>query len=237
MSDTKVSPWLSCLLYPLGCHLLIPSYFGKLEIIGREQIPRSGPVLLAPTHRSRWDALIVPYTAGRWQTGRDLRYMVSENETWGLQGWFIRRMGGFPIDPKHPGLSTIRQSVEILSNGEVLVIFPEGDIFREQSVQPLKSGIARIALQAESQRHVQESVKIVPIRINYSRAYPQWGTDVKVKVGSPLDVLNYNVGSVRKSAKVLTSDLEQTLRELDDQDQLGENQLPNHSLIEYSNGN
>jgi 1-acyl-sn-glycerol-3-phosphate acyltransferase len=218
MSDTTVSPWLSCLLYPLGCYLLLPSYFGKLEISGREQIPRTGPVLLAPTHRSRWDALIVPYTAGRWKTGRDLRYMVSENETWGVQGWFIRRMGGFPVDPIHPALSTIRQSVEILSNGEVLVIFPEGDIFRQQSVQPLKSGIGRIALQAESKREIQESVKIVPISIHYSCTYPQWGTDVKVKVGSPLDVSNYDLTSVRKSAKRLTSDLEKSLRELYDHD-------------------
>ena len=230
MSDATVSPWLSCLLYPLGCHLLIPSYFGKLDIIGREHIPRTGPVLLAPTHRSRWDALIVPYTAGRWKTGRDLRYMVSENETWGLQGWFIRRMGGFPVDPRHPGLSTIRQSVEILSNGEVLVIFPEGDIFREKSVQPLKPGIARIALQAESKRKVKETVKIVPISIHYSRTYPQWGTDVKVKVGFPLDVANYDLSLVRKTSKRLTSDLEEALRELYDHDSVSNYKCSNHSL-------
>ncbi len=218
MSDITVSPWLSRLVYPLGCYLLLPTYFGKLEIIGRENIPRSGPVLLAPTHRSRWDALIVPYTAGRWKTGRDLRYMVSENEMRGLQGWVIHRMGGFPVDPKHPGLSTIRRSIEVLSQGEMLVIFPEGDIYRKQSVQPLKAGIGRIAIQAQSQRQVSESVKVVPISIHYSQAYPNWGTRVKVTVGCPLDTADYPPEQPKKTARQLTQDLEKALKDLYEKD-------------------
>lgn len=214
MPETTVSPWLSRIIYPLGCYFLLPTYFGKLDITGWEHIPRSGPVILAPTHRSRWDALIVPYTAGRWKTGRDLHYMVSENEMRGLQGWVISRMGGFPVDPDHPDLSAIRQSLTILTQGKMLVIFPEGDIFREQSVQPLKSGIGRIALQAESKRKVAESVKIVPISIHYSQAYPNWGTQVKVNVGFPLDVADYPLRQIRKSADALSHDLEKALREL-----------------------
>ena len=224
MTNAKVSPWLSCLVYPLGCYLLLPSYFGKLEVIGRENIPLTGPVILAPTHRSRWDALIIPYTAGRWQTGRDLRYMVSENEMRGLQGWFISRMGGFPVDPQHPALSTIRESIKVLSQGEMLVIFPEGDIYRQQPVQPLKGGIGRIALKAQSQRQVKESVKIVPISIHYSQAYPNWGTKVRVKVGCPLDVTNYPLAEVKTSAKRLTDDLERALKDLYEMDQSLEKQ-------------
>ncbi|AFZ42981.1 phospholipid/glycerol acyltransferase [Halothece sp. PCC 7418] len=218
MPDITVSPWLSRLVYPLGCYLLLPAYFGKLEIIGRENIPRNGPVLLAPTHRSRWDALLVPYTAGRWKTGRDLRYMVSENEMRGLQGWIIRRMGGFPVDPKHPGLSTIRNSIQVLSQGEMLVIFPEGDIYRNQPVQPLKAGIGRIALQAQSQRQVSESVKVVPMSIHYSQAYPNWGTGVKVKVGTPINVADYPSDHSKKSAQCLTQDLETALKDLYEND-------------------
>ena len=225
MTNAKVSPWLTCLVYPLGCYLLLPSYFGKLEIAGRENIPRIGPVILAPTHRSRWDALIIPYTAGRWQTGRDLRYMVSENEMRGLQGWFISRMGGFPVDPQHPALSTIRESIKVLSQGEMLVIFPEGDIYRQQPVQPLKGGIGRIALKAQSQREVKESVKIVPISIHYSQAYPNWGTKVKVKVGCPLDVADYPVDAVKTSAQRLTEDLEGALKDLYEMDNKWEKQF------------
>ncbi len=220
MPEITVSSWLSSIIYPLGCRFLLPIYFGKLEILGREHIPSHGPVILAPTHRSRWDALIIPYTAGRWQTGRDLHYMVSENEMRGLQGWFIRKMGGFPVDPDHPDLNSIRCSLNILCQGKMLVIFPEGDIFREQSVQPLKTGIARIALQAQSKRKVEESVKIVPISIHYSQAYPDWGTQVKVNVGIPIDVRDYPLREVKKSAACLSQDLEKSLRELYDNNPL-----------------
>jgi len=231
MSDTNVSHWLSCVTYPLGCYVLLPTYFGKLDVIGRENIPRKGPVLLAPTHRSRWDALIVPYTAGRWKTGRDLRYMVSENEMRGVQGWFISRMGGFAVDPQHPGLSSIRQSINVLSQGEMLVIFPEGDIYREQPVQPLKAGIGRIALQAQSQREVKESVKIVPMSIHYSQAYPNWGTQVQVKVGSGLDVTDYELGSMKKNAQRLIHDLEQALKDLYKTDELGKTEFSSHPSL------
>jgi len=219
MPDITVSPWLSRIVYPLGCYLLLPAYFGRLEVFGRENLPRTGPVLLAPTHRSRWDALIIPYTAGRWKTGRDLRYMVSENEMRGLQGWVISHMGGFPIDPKHPGLSTIRQSIEVLSQGEMLVIFPEGDIYRQQTIQPLKAGIGRIAIQAQVQRQVKESVKVVPISIHYSQPYPNWGTKVQVKVGTPIDAADYPSSQTKKSARCLIKDLETALKDLYEKDQ------------------
>lgn len=233
MPDATVSPWLSSILYPLGCYLVIPTYFRKLEIIGRENIPRTGPVLLAPTHRSRWDALIIPYTAGRWQTGRDLRYMVSENEMRGLQGWFIRRMGGFPVDPEHPGLSSIRESFKVLCQGEMLVIFPEGDIFRDQPVQSLKAGIGRIALQAQSQRQVTESVKVVPISIRYSQTYPTWGTDVTVRVGRPIDTVNYPLSELKKSARFLSQDLEKALKDLHEGAQVLKNCLSHQSASSH----
>jgi len=232
-SYARVSPWLSCILYPLGCYLLIPSYFGKLEITGQEQIPTSGPVLLASTHRSRWDALVIPYTAGRCKTGRDLHFMVSANEMKGVQGWFIHRMGGFPVNPKRPGLSSFRESVKLLCEGKVLVIFPEGDIFRQQPVQPLKAGLGRIALQAELQRQVSESVKIVPISLHYSQAYPQWGTNVRVAVGSPLDTANYDIKQLKESSQQLNHDIEQALKTLHENNQVGNLHLEQESSAFY----
>ena len=62
---SHVSPWLINLVYPLCRHLILPVYFGKIEIHGRENFPLENPVILAPTHRSRWDALILGYALGR----------------------------------------------------------------------------------------------------------------------------------------------------------------------------
>lgn len=213
---SRVSHWLTSILYPLGRHVVMPSYFRQLKVIGQENIPKTGSVILAPTHRSRWDALLIPYAAGKPVTGRDLRFMVSEDEIKGLQGWFIRRMGGFPVNTRHPGIGTIRHSVELLRNGEALVMFPEGNIFRESYVQPLKPGMARIALQVESSKP-DIGLKIVPINISYSQPVPHWGCDATVKIGTPLDVASYRTKSAKKSAQQLTNDLEAAMRELNDE--------------------
>lgn len=213
---SRVSPWLATIAYPIGRSLIVPSFFRQIEVTGQENLPRSGPVILAPTHRSRWDALLVPYATGRCVTGRDLRFMVSVNEVKGIQGWFVRRLGGFAVDPTHPAIATLRHGVELLQQGEMLVIFPEGNIFRDGYLHPLKAGLARLALSAESS-HRELGVKIVPMSICYSQPFPQWGCDVKIRIGSPLTVADYNTASVKQSAKNLTADLEAALKELSGQ--------------------
>ena len=211
---SRISPWLVALAYPLGRFLVLPSYFRKIEIIGQENLPKSGPVILAPTHRSRWDALIMPYATGRHVSGRDLRFMVTEDEVKGIQGWFIRRLGGFAVNPRHPSIATLRYGVELLRQGEMVVIFPEGNIFQDNEVHPLKPGLARLALQAESSQP-DLNVQIVPMSLHYTPLVPRWGSRVRVKIGTPLAVGQYCRGSAKENAKHLIGDLTAILTELD----------------------
>lgn len=217
--NSRVCHWLTLILYPLARRILMPLYFRHLKVTGQENLPTTGPVILAPTHRSRWDALLIPYAAGKHVTGRDLRYMVSEDEIKGIQGWFIRRMGGFPVNTRHPGVGSFRHSIELLRQGEPLVIFPEGNIFRNGHVQPLKPGMARIALQAEASKLGQNLV-IVPISIRYSNPIPHWRCDATVTIGKPLKVANYCTQSTKKSAEKLTHDLEMAMKNLDEENVL-----------------
>jgi 1-acyl-sn-glycerol-3-phosphate acyltransferase len=212
---SRVSPWLMSFLYPLGRFIVLPFYFGRIEVTGQENLPTDGPVILAPSHRSRWDALIVPYSAGRHVTGRHLRFMVSADEVKGLQGWFIRRLGGFPVNIKQPGISSLRHGVELLLNEQMLVIFPEGGIFRDGQVHRLKPGLARIAMQAESSQPGL-GAKIVPVSIRYGTLIPAWRCGVSIHIGEPLQVADYCCQeSTKQSAQQLTDDLEAALKELD----------------------
>ncbi len=210
---SRISPWLINIAYPLGSAIVLPLYFGPITIKGQEHIPQTGPVIIAPTHRSRWDALMIPYAVGRMVSGRDVRFMVTSSEMTGVQGWFIRRMGGFPVDIKRPGASSLEHSVEVLKQGEMLVIFPEGGIFRDKEVHPLKRGVARIALEVESQQPGC-GMKILPVTIEYSQPFPGWGTDVTVNIGSPLDVASYDITTIKRSSQKLTHDLESHLKEI-----------------------
>lgn len=228
--NSQVSPWLGPLAYLLGRHFLLPIFFRRIKIIGQENIPKSGPVILAPTHRARWDSLLLPYATGRYVTGRDLRFMVTIDECQGVQGWFVRRMGGFPVDPQHPSITTLRHAVELLERKEMLVIYPEGDIFRDGEIHPLKPGIARLSLNAEfSQPGL--GVKVIPISINYSQPYPNWGTDVSINIGTAINVADYTNGAAKPNAKRLTEDLAKVLRQLSHQ----ESEITNHTFAEIPN--
>ncbi|MBR8834673.1 MAG: 1-acyl-sn-glycerol-3-phosphate acyltransferase [Stigonema ocellatum SAG 48.90 = DSM 106950] len=224
-TTSHVSPWLSPLAYLLGHHFLLPFFFGRIIITGQENLPTSGPVILAPTHRARWDSLLLPYATGRCVTGRDLRFMVTITECQGLQGWLVGQLGGFPVDPEHPSVSTLRHAVDLLVDGEMLVIFPEGGI-RKGKLHPLKPGIARLALTAESS-HPGLGAKVIPISINYSQPYPNWGTDVSIHIGSPILVADYTKKSLKQDAKRLTADLAKALQQLSQH----ESEITTHKFV------
>ena len=214
--SSHISPWLVPLVYCLGRYLVLPLYFGRIEVHGQENLPRSGPVILAPTHRSRWDALMLPFATGKMVTGRNLRFMVTTDEVRGLQGWFIRRLGGFAVNTRRPGVASLRHGIELMEKGEMMVIFPEGNIFRDRAVQPLKAGFARLAIQAEEARKRDLGVQVVPLAIAYGGAMVPWRSTVKIYIGKPILVRSFMQGHGKQDAKALTQAVGDSLQDLMD---------------------
>ncbi|KPQ34284.1 MAG: 1-acyl-sn-glycerol-3-phosphate acyltransferase [Phormidesmis priestleyi Ana] len=212
---SRLSPWLAPLMYGLGEKVILPFYFSQIKVIGQHNIPARGPVILAPTHQARWDALLVGLVGKR--AGRYLRFMVTADECVGIQGWFIKRLGGFPVHVRRPSVKTLRHGVQLLQEKEMLVIYPEGDIYRDR-INPLKPGLARIALRAEYSQP-KLNVKIVPISLRYSEICPKWRGQVEVVVGSPISVADYTAGNGaaplkedrKQQSKQLTADLQREL--------------------------
>ncbi len=219
MADSlpSINPWLAALVYPLGRYLVLPLYFASIQVEGREHLPCQGPLVLAPSHQSYWDALMVGYAAGKDITGRHLRFMVSTNEMGGLQGWLIRHLGGFALDPERPSVASLRQGVGVLVQAEVLVVFPEGGEFvrdRASQLHQLKPGLARLALQADA---TAGGVQIVPMGIRYTPSIPRWRTRVQIRIGPPLAVADYHQGPARQSAQKITEALAAALKALVEQ--------------------
>ena len=181
-----ISPWLAPLAMVLTQDLAL-RYFRRIRVLGRDSLPRSGPVLLAPTHRARWDALLLPYAAGRRVTGRDCRFMVSSDEMTGLQGWFLHRLGCFPVNPRKPATASLRYAVDLLEHGQQLVVFPEGEIHRGPVEQALRlhQGLARLALLAAGKGI---TVPVVPVGLAYDHALPRPLDGAAVSFGAPLVV-------------------------------------------------
>ena len=202
--------WLAPLLYAMGERIVLPVYFSKIEVTGQENIPSSGPVVLAPTHQSRWDSLLIGLLGKR--TGRYLNFMVTADEFKGIQGWLIRQLGGFPVQVRQPSVKSLRYCVQLLQAKEMLVIYPEGNIYCDR-INPLKPGLARIALKAERSQPLS-NVKIVPISLEYSQPRPCWRSWVKVRIGPPLLAADYAAGTSKQQSSQLTTDLQDRLIEL-----------------------
>lgn len=165
-----IDPVLAPVAMALTQDIALTGFFSGLTVLQPELLPQEGAVLLAPTHRARWDALLLPYAAGRRVTGRDCRFMVTLTEMQGLQGWFLERLGCFPVDQTRPGTSTLRYAVDLLAEGHQLVVFPEGHIRRSDAPIRLHQGLARLAVLAQSQG---VDVQVVPVGLGYGHSPPR----------------------------------------------------------------
>ena len=89
--------------------IILRFFFNKKKIIKNKfSIPKNASIILAPTHRSRWDGLVLTMAMGRRVTKKDCRFMVTKSEMKGIQGWFLKRLGCFSINQLSPSLSTLR---------------------------------------------------------------------------------------------------------------------------------
>jgi 1-acyl-sn-glycerol-3-phosphate acyltransferase len=131
-------------------------------VIGRKNVPRSGPFILAPVHRSNIDTPLACTV-----TTRRMRYM-GKDSLWKKKpvGWVLSALGGFPVSRGTADREALRRCIEVLEAGEPLVLFPEGERKSGEVVQPLFDGVTYIAMKA--------GVRVVPVGIGGSeRAMPK----------------------------------------------------------------
>jgi len=199
-----VSGWLAPLAMVITQDLALPAYFSRVMVRGRQHLIDQGALLLAPTHRSRWDALLLPLGAGRRATGRHCRFMVTRDEMVGPQGWLLHRLGCFPVDQGRPTLASLRLAVNLLERGEQLVLFPEGRIHRQDEPLRLQQGLARLAQLAQGQG---VEVPVVPVGLAYAHPVPRPGDTAAVVFGAPLRVW----GQGREGARSFNASLAQAM--------------------------
>ena len=169
--------------------IVLRFFFSKKKILDNGfSIPINSSIILAPTHRSRWDGLILTMAMGRRVTKKDCRFMVTKSEMRGIQGWFLKRLGCFSINQLSPSLSALRYAIALIEKGEQLVVFPEGKINKHGKKSVLKEGLYRLALLATKKT---ESIIIVPIGIAYSKVSPKFRDEFCISFGKPIAVNNY----------------------------------------------
>lgn len=147
-----------------------------LEVL--RALPAGVGIILTPNHADETD-LKVCWELSR-RCGRRFLFMMNREafaEGFGVAGWWLQRLGAFSVERGGDNAEAKRYAIEIVIRGqEVLVIFPEGEIYYlNDLVQAFKSGAVDIGMQAviEARRTRPEwTAYVVPLALKYLYRQP-----------------------------------------------------------------
>jgi 1-acyl-sn-glycerol-3-phosphate acyltransferase len=160
--------------------LLIPFFlvYFRLQRVGREHLPRTGPLLLAANHRSFLD----PFVIGAL-VRRPVYYMAKRElfeKRW--QAWVLNALGAFPVDRGTGDGEAMATARAILERGDCVVVFPEGTRVREGALRDPRRGIGRLALET--------GTPVAPVAVigteHVRRGWRIRPRKVRLRVGAPL---------------------------------------------------
>lgn len=166
------------------------------KIIGRENIPETGGVILAGNHRHIFDPCM-PIIS----TKRPVHYMAKKELFSGIFGWFFKLVGCISVDRGHDNTLAKNEAIKVLEEGKVLGIFPEGTRNKTNDILlPFKYGAVSMSKKTNAY--------IVPFAI--TGKYKLFNNDLTIKFGkafiasSDLDEAN-NLLSDRIKGLILES--------------------------------
>jgi len=189
-------------------------------IIGLENIPKSGPVILASNHLSFIDSVFLPLVVPR----RVAFLAKSDYFTGsGPKGWatrmFLTAAGQLPIDRSGGKASedSLNTGLRVLGEGRILGIYPEGTRSPDARLYRGRTGVARMVLES--------GVPVIPVAmIDTEKAMPT-GTRIPrvrrigIVIGAPLDFTRFEgMEGDRFVLRSVTDELMYELQRLSTQD-------------------
>jgi len=150
------------------------------SVIGREHIPLSGPVLIAPIHRSNVDFAFTLFMSKRkvFFMAKDSLFRVP------ILAPLIRHLGAFPVRRGAADRDSMTLAEEVLRRGYALVLFPEGTRQEGREVKTLHDGAMFVA--------ARTGAAVVPVGIGGSdRAMPKGAklprpAKIRIVIGAPI---------------------------------------------------
>ena len=176
----------------------------KLEVVGLENVPPEGPLILAITHTNFLD----PALAGGVMP-RELVIMSKVENFWHpILGIIVRLYGAFPVRRGEVDRQAIRRSLEVLAGGQALLMAPEGTRSGHGRLQKGHDGMTFIALRADA--------PILPVAItgvehfwaNLSRLRR---TPIKIVIGK---VFRFSSGGERAGREIMSKMTEEGMYQL-----------------------
>lgn len=174
-----MKPWM----YRAGWSLFSLYYrlFFSFRVEGRENIPVSGAVILCANHFNANDP---PVLGCAVPVSRPVRFMAkAELFSVPVLGTLLHGVGAFPVKRGQPDRSALKIALDLLAEGEVFGIFPEGTRSKTGKLGKAEAGVAYIAAKADC--------LVIPVAIFSTY---QFFSPIVVRIGSPIDMREYRDG-------------------------------------------
>lgn len=210
-------PRTDTMLRLLG-RILLSVYYSETEVIGLENIPKSGGAIVVGNHsNSLIDAVTMVAILPR------MPRFLAASTVWDHKTVvpFLKAAGVVPLYRRQDGrqgdgdtAASLEAAAGLLGAGGVLAVFPEGKSHNEAALLPMKSGTARIALQAEHD-HGPLGLQIIPVGITFESKHV-FRSRVMIEIGAPVDVRSEEGGPGTETActpvaKALTAQISEGL--------------------------
>jgi 1-acyl-sn-glycerol-3-phosphate acyltransferase len=150
----------------------------NLELVGLENVLSEGPLILMINHTSFLD----PMVAGGMMPREVVAMSKVENFQDPILGIIVRLYGAFPVRRGEVDLQATRRALEVLRNGEVLLMAPEGTRSKECRLQPGHDGMTFIAHRANAPVLPMAITGVKDFSSSLKRLHC---TDVKIVIGKP----------------------------------------------------
>jgi 1-acyl-sn-glycerol-3-phosphate acyltransferase len=161
---------------------------GRPKVEGLENIPRSGPAILASNHLAVMDSFYLPLVVRRRITFlAKAEYFTGTGLKGWLSRWFFTSVGQVPIDrnDSDSAQAALRTAERLLGEGKLLGMYPEGTRSPDGRLYKGKTGMGRLALQT--------GVPVIPVAMIGTNVVNPPGTSmlrfgrVTVRFGKPMD--------------------------------------------------
>jgi 1-acyl-sn-glycerol-3-phosphate acyltransferase len=133
--------------------------FGFFTQVGRERVPREGPLLVCANHISTLDPPLIPAFLPRNDSWSMAKAEYFEKSA--LQRWIFTAFQAFPVVRHSADRTAIRRAAEILRQGHVLVVYPEGTRITSGGLQRPEPGAGFIA--------ILTGAPVLPVAVSGSR--------------------------------------------------------------------
>jgi 1-acyl-sn-glycerol-3-phosphate acyltransferase len=184
-------------------------WFG-LRVTGAENVPLTGPVILAANHISMLDVPLVVVASPRSITFMAKRDLFNDR----FRAWFFHGFGGFPVAPGTTDGAALRTGLGVLERGDLLCLFSEGTRSRDRPMGPFLHGAAWLSLRS--------GAAIVPCAVTGTRppagrTWLRWlgPRRVRIAFGPPMRGSEDGLGR-RESIAALTESVRSAVAHLQD---------------------